>query len=445
MKSRRPICVHSTIFLTALTLFVGLTAQGQSGSTEFSRLLREERYRFLQAVAHNLPDISVHQLAKLAVGGSLGELGYSVAASADTIVAATPYGSESCGFRCNKSASNLFVKPTSGWTNMADTADLFAVIWAVSISGDTIVAGNPSANSSQGEAYVFVKPAGGWGDMTPIATLTASDGAPNQFFGSSVSISGNTVVVGMPQNFAFAQGPGKAYVFVKPAGGWTNMTQTAKLTASDGIPGDDLGFSVAISGNTVVAGAPNNEGVRGAAYVFVEPASGWTDMTQTAKLTASDGDTPDSLGISITISDGTVVAGAPNESALSHDGGAYLFLRPSSGWADETETAKLTCSDGKPNDQYAWSVATSGDAVVVGAPQHYSLTASGPGEAYLFLKPKQGWMNRTENQKLFASDGQDGDGFGTSVFLSNNIVVIGAPQVDNLGVHGPGAAYVFGQ
>jgi FG-GAP repeat len=444
MKSRRPICVQSTIFLAALIPLVGLIAQAQSGSTEFSPLSPKEQDRFLQAPAHNLPGISFHQLAKLSVGGSLGELGFSVSVSGDTVVAATPYGSEGCGFHCSKSASNLFVKPTSGWTNMIDTADLFAVVWAISISGDTIVAGNPYADSYQGEAYVFVKPTGGWGDVTPVATLTASDGRANELFGSSVSISGNTIVVSTPENFNSDVGPGAAYVFVKPANGWTSMTQTAKLTASDGRAGDDLGFSVAISGNTVVAGAPNNAGVRGAAYVFVEPASGWKNMTQTAKLTASDGDAPDSLGISVAISGGTVVAGAPNESTLRHDGGVYLFLRPDSGWADETETAKLTSSDGKPNDQYAWSVATNGNAVIAGATQHYTLTSSGPGEAYVFLKPKQGWANATESQKLFASDGKDGDGFGTSVSLSNNTVLIGAPQVDNQGIHGPGAAYVFG-
>ena len=101
----------------------------------------------------------------------------------------------------------------------------------------------------------------------------------------------------MPRSAATAD-QGAAYVFTEPGSGWANMTQTAKLTASDGAADDRFGDSVSISGNTVVVGAPNatvggNSG-QGAAYVFTEPGSGWANMTQTAKLTASDGAADDS-------------------------------------------------------------------------------------------------------------------------------------------------------
>lgn len=122
-------------------------------------------------------------------------------------------------------------------------------------------------------------------------TLTASDGLNSSEFGTTVAIDGNTVVVGAPQ--VASQGNGAVYVFVKPPGGWENMTQLAKLTASDGQMFDGLGCSVGISGNAVVAGACNatvdGNLDEGAAYVFVEPPAGWTNMTETAKLTASDG------------------------------------------------------------------------------------------------------------------------------------------------------------
>src|SRR5207247_699415 len=124
----------------------------------------------------------------------------------------------------------------------------------------------------------FVKPTTGWANATETAKLTASDGAARDFFGESVAISPDTIVVGADSATVGSNlHQGAAYVFVKPATGWTTATQTAKLTASDGATDDDLGFSVAVSGDTVVAGAPGvNEGANsfhGAAYVFGQAAA----------------------------------------------------------------------------------------------------------------------------------------------------------------------------
>jgi len=172
------------------------------------------------------------------------------------------------------------------------------------------------------------------------AKLTASDGAEFDSLGDSVAVSGDTVVVGAPDdNVGANENQGSAYVFVKPAAGWAGATETAKLTASDGAANDLLGNSVAVSGDTVVAGTLG----LAAAYVFVKPAAGWADATETAKLTASDPAVPD-LGFSVAVSGDTVVAGAPLDEASA--GSAYVFVKPAAGWADATETAKLTASDG---------------------------------------------------------------------------------------------------
>ena len=127
--------------------------------------------------------------------------------------------------------------------------------------------------------------------------------------GWSVAVSGNTVVAGAPNHEVGSNpGQGAAYVFVMPATGpWVNATQTAELTASDGQAGDELGWSVAVSGNTIVAGArarqigANDD--QGAAYVCTEPSGGWvTTSADTAELTASDGSTGDNLGESVAVS-----------------------------------------------------------------------------------------------------------------------------------------------
>lgn len=275
----------------------------------------------------------------------------------------------------------------------------------VGISGNTVVVGAFGVNGKQGEAYIFVEPASGWTNMTETAKLTASDGLAGDGFGSSVAIDGNTVVIGAPG----ANGnQGAVYVFVEPANGWTNMMQTAKLTASNGVSGDQLGYSVSISNNTVVAGADSAASGAGAAYVFVKPVGGWTSATQRAELTASDGAVSDFLGVSVAVSGSMVVAGAPNATHSGNNAGTgagYVFVRPSQGWANTTETAKLTVSPAKDGQGLGSSVALSPTTAVLGAPDPL---VYGPGAAYVFVKPTRGWVNMTQTARLTASGGRAG-------------------------------------
>ena len=179
-----------------------------------------------------------------------------------------------------------------------------------------------NGNVDQGAAYVFVEPGSGWVSMTETAELTASNGNANDEFGSSVAISGNTVVVGAPAS------RGYAYVFTEPAAGWTTMTQTAQLTASDSGLYGDFGGSVSISGSTVVVGASG----WGAAYVFTEPASGWDNMAETDKLTEFDGATADDFACSVSISGDTVLIGAKLATiGLNHDQGEAFVFEPGLG------------------------------------------------------------------------------------------------------------------
>jgi len=316
--------------------------------------------------------------------------------------------------------------------------------FSVAINGDTIVVGAPGvqvgSNINQGAVYVYSKPASGWRDMTETAKLTAADGAASDTFGWSVSISadGATVVAGEP-------GP-TARVFVKPASGWVSMTQTADLTASDSAGvNDDFGVSVAISGSTVVVGALGattfSSGApefQGAAYVFVQPITGWSDMTQTAKLTASNGSYAGFLGASVGISGNTVVAGAPGTN--DGKGAAYVFVEPASGWSDVTETAELT-SDIFGNE-LGWSVAIAGQTVVAGAPQWPAY--DGPGHAYVFLKPNTGWHSTSKfRKKLAAVDGAVNDFLGYSVAVGGDTVIAGAYGVTVGSNPQQGSAYVF--
>ena len=333
--------------------------------------------------------------------------------------------------------------------------------FSVAVSGNTVVVGaqqhKVGNNTYQGAAYVFTMPSSGWpATATQTAELTASDGFANEFFGSSVAVSGDTVVVGAPGQAGSNNSQGAAYVFVMPSGGWpATMTQTSELTASDGVLNDELGSSVAASGNTVVAGAPahkvglvNPNGDQGAAYVFVKPSGGWPKtMTQTSELTASDDIAFDYLSASVAVSGTTVVAGATGRTVNSKlkQGAAYVFVMPSDGWpATMTQTSELTASDGAANDSLGISVAVSGNTVVAGPQTHKVGTKSGQGAAYVFVMPSDGWpATMTQTSELTASDGAANDSLGEEVAVSGNTVVAGA-QDHEVGINPrQGEAYVF--
>jgi hypothetical protein len=362
---------------------------------------------------------SATQTAELSDSGLGGhvELGYSVAISSDgdTIVAGAPAGSEIAGNGVNSQGTvDVFTTTTGNWASTSTPAARLTVAgspgtesslggelgWSVAISGTTIVAGAPydATYPSFGEAYVFKEPSGGWsGPQTQVAELSASDPsnpAGDEYFGWSVGVSGPTIVVGAyhQKGGGGYAAPGEAYVFTMPPGGWVNATQTAELTASDPNADEDLGWSVGVSGDTVVVGAPNREVGsnlgQGTAYVYVMPTTGWVNATPTADLTASNGLPGDELGYSVAVSGNTIVAGARAPQIGEHDdqGAAYVWSEPSGGWVTTSaDTAELTAGDGSTSDNLGESVAVSGTTIVAGAPRHYASSETADfGAAYVF-------------------------------------------------------------
>ena len=313
---------------------------------------------------------------------------------------------------------------------------------SISISGDTMVVGAPATtvgnNTNQGAVYVFTEIGSTW---TETAMLTASNGASDAYFGNSVSISGDTIVVGAENatiggNIA----QGVAYIFTEPDSGWANMTQTAELTASDGTGHNQFGTSVAIDGSTVVVGSAGANLFRGTAYVFTEPGSGWANMTQTAELTASDGAAYAYFGTSVSVSGNTVVVGAGDATVAGNtaQGAAYIYTEPGSGWVNMTQSAKLIASKGGAGDEFGVSVSIGGDTVIVGAGNATVGANIAQGAAYVFTGSGSAWSQAAE---LTASNGAEGDDFGTSVSISGSTVVVGTFAANSL----QGAAYLFSE
>ena len=388
-------------------------------------------------------------------------------------------------------------------SNNTGASDVFG--WSVSLSGNVMVIGAPSEDSNatgvngnqgndsaanSGAAYIFARSGTNWIQQ---AYLKASNTDASDSFGWSVSVSGDVIVIGAPNEDSNATGvsgnqdnnsatnSGAAYVFVRSG---TNWIQQAYLKASKTDAIDSFGWSVSVSGDVIVIGAPNEDsnatGVNGnpdnnsatnsgAAYVFVRSRTNWT---QQAYLKASNTDTNDLFGWSVYVSGDTVVVGAYKEASSSTGvngtqndnsaplaGAAYVFVRNHTNW---TQQAYLKASNAEEGDQFGYSVAVSSDTVVVGAvledssatgvnSSQNSNGAFASGAAYVFTRNGTIW---TQQAYLKASNTGGGDHFGRQVAVSDDIVAVSAEfEASNaMGVNGDqndnsafnaGAAYVF--
>jgi hypothetical protein len=238
---------------------------------------------------------------------------------------------------------------------------------AVAVDGDTLVLGDPAGAGGAGVVDVF----GRIGDTrVRTARLAASDGSPGDSIGGAVAIDGDTIVGG-----ASGDGPGRnatdqgsLYTFART--GASDRSETAKLTGAAGAAGARLGFSVAIDGDTIVAGAPGltlgSNARQGAVYTFTR--SGDPARPPTAILAAREGGTDQALGSSVAIDGETIVAGAPGDtvSGKAQQGSAYLFA--TSGAPVRTQTAKLLDPDGVKNAVLGFSVAVDRGTIAAGAP-----------------------------------------------------------------------------
>jgi hypothetical protein len=339
---------------------------------------------------------SLKQLAELTESDNDGyedDFGASIAMSGDTIVVGAQ------GAHYNVGAVYVYVKPASGWANMTQTAELtpsdgytfldFGL--SVGISGNTIVVGSYGNNA----AYVFTEPQGGWQNMTETAVLSNTNGVAT-LFGESVAIDGATIAVSEPKTFTSR---GRVQIFTEPSGGWVSTTPTGSIIASDTTSYNYFGLGLSVSGSTIVAGASGNNNGQGAAYVFVKPAAGWSGShSQKAKLTASDGRAQDGLGAAVAINGNTIIAGAPKRS--NDTGLAYVFVEPASGWKNMTQTGELSASGLAVGDFFGNGVAVAPTKIAIG-----SATTSATGTAYAYNEPSTGWKSLLATSEVTVTGG----------------------------------------
>ena len=303
--------------------------------------------------------------------------------------------------------------------------------WSVAIDGDTALVGaygtTVEGHVQQGAAYVFTKTDGIW---NLAATLTASDGTTFDHFGERVALSGNIAAIG-----AYQAGGSKGAVYVFSGSG-SHWTQKARLVADDGAANDCLGWSVAATGQTVLAGAPfvmTGNVQTGAIYAFAPSGGTWAE---TQKFYPDDIESGDGFGSAVA-ADGTmavVAADGARVGANDGQGAAYIYDLDGGTW---TQQAKLVADDGAAFDNFGRSVAVSGSTVLVGAPYAVVDGNAFEGAVYVFGGGGASWQ---QAQKLVASDGAADGYFGWSVAVSDDTALVGAGSYN---MARPGEAYSF--
>jgi hypothetical protein len=300
---------------------------------------------------------------------------------------------------------------------------------AVSVHGDWALVGaesNRDVVSGAGAVFVYQYVDEVW---TEVDELNASDASNFGLFGGSVSLWGNTAMIG-------ARGDdgqkGAVYVFEWSGAQWLEVD---KLVASDATAGDQFGYSVSLQGDRLLVGTPrddDNAFNSGTAYVFEYDGNDWLEID---KLTPDGAVFEELFGSAVSLDGDRVLVGAYNGTnpGSTRTGTAYFFEWDGLDW---NQTGKFNAADGAANDLFGFAVSLSGDHALVGAHGDDINT----GAVYVYTHNGASWGG---GLKLNAADAEMEDAFGISVNLKGNRALIGAYRADNLSNVDTGAAYVF--
>ena len=289
---------------------------------------------------------------------------------------------------------------------------------SIAVDGDTAIIGSPYEGES-GAAYIFTRSGNTWIQQ---AKVQGDDVQPYQYFGTSVAIDNDIAAVGIG-----ASNPGAVYIFTRSGNTWIQQAKVQPGYYDEQRFG--FGSSIAIDGNTIAVGTLGGE----IAHTFTYSGGTWMEE----KVLIYDKESlfpyiPSSATI-VALEDDTLVAATPGYRHDEGGGGAiFIFVRSNGAWVPQ---GKIQGSNKDPYGGFATAVDISGDVIVAGAPRESNTDGEPTGAAYIFTRSGNTWTQRAE---VWAHDGQSDDGFGYSVNLSGDVVVIGAPQEDRAG-----AAYIF--
>ncbi|MFB3079806.1 MAG: FG-GAP repeat protein, partial [Lysobacterales bacterium] len=379
------------------------------------------------------------EVAKLVAsdGAPIDRMGYSVDIDGDTAVVGAFFHDHQ---GIDSGAAYVFVRNGDTWTQQAELlpsdgmAGDQAGFYQIAVDGDTILLGahlhDDGDVNNVGAVYVFERDGTNWSET---AKLMANDRQPNDLFGLTVALDGDTAIIGANGDDHPDGTHGSVNVYVRNGNSWT---QQAKLVGRE-IDVRFQGFAegrISIEDDTVAVGAwaTDTQGKdSGTVYIFVRNGNTWSEQ---ARLLPSDGKAEDQFGASTALDHDTLLVGACRCHDPVRGGVVYVYTRNGSTW---TLQAKFSPADGGAEDDFGVSLEIVGDRAIIGAQR--SRAISGAGRAYVFVRNDNTWA---EQEKLLASDGETGNGFGISVSMEGDSILIGAwgAYRDALNT---GAAYIF--
>lgn len=389
------------------------------------------------AYVFDLVDGTWTQSAKLIStdAANADRFGYSVSLSADRALVGAYYENQN---GTQSGSAYVFDKNGSNWsqTEKLSASDGAATDWfgySVSLMGNRALIGayqDDDNGSNSGSAYIYDFNGNNW---TQTIKLTASEGNVNDYFGESVSLSVNRLLIGAHRNDDNGEDSGSAYIFDYNGASWS---ETTKLIADDGTAFDSFGTVVSLWGNKAVIGTPDendNGSNSGAAYVFELTGGSWS---QTGKLLANDGAATDDFGSAVGVSSGNILVGAfLDDDNGVNSGSAYGYKFDGNNWI---QFAKLTAGDGASYDRFAYSVSMFANRALIGVYRD-DVKGTSSGSAYIYELNGGSWM---QTAKLLANDGSVNDEFGISVSLNGDRALIGAHS-NNDTFEDSGSAYIF--
>lgn len=391
------------------------------------------------AITLNDPSVwSQEALLLPASADPLDKIGERVAISGDTVILGAPLDDDTA---TDSGAAYIYTRSGTTWTleqklkasdaqaNDGDNTTAFA------ISGDTAVIGLQDEDTtalSAGSIYVFTRSGTTWTEQQKIQ---ASDAAENDRFGVSVGIDGDTIVVGANYEDDTYSNAGSVYVFTRSGTTWT---QQQKIQPSDVAAFDEFGYSVAISGDTIIAGSvwddDTNSG-SGSAYIFTRSGTTWT---QQQKLTASVSEASARFGTAVTIDGDSAAVGVPfeNVSSVSDSGAVYIFTRSGTTWSEQQ---RIPHPSPGANDHFGKSIDIDSNNIIIGA-ENIDSPSSNSGKAYIY---KRGGSTWNLYSTLQGSNTDENDGFGSGVGIEGESAVIGSRLGETGSGSGSGFAHIF--
>lgn len=377
----------------------------------------------------------------LDVGGAPNDL-FGFTASVDNDIAVVgAFGDEDFGF--DSGSASIFVRDANGWTQQAKLIPADGALnqnfgISVSVSGETVIVGarnDSDADFFAGALYVYTRSENIW---TQQAKIIPHDGSNGDFYGSVSLISGDTIFVGVPQDDDNGSASGSVYVYTRTEGVWSFQT---KLLASDGGINEVFGSSISFNGDTAVIGAFGVDGIgvdSGAAYIFTRTNGVWT---QQAKLMPTDATADDRFGGAVTIYADTAVIGAGSDDETGEvSGSAYVFTRTKGVW---TQASKLLPDDPTIGKRFGSALSLSDDSLVIAAIGDHAPNLNS-GSAYLFTQPNGPEGDWIQHTKILPVGINGGDRFGNAVTISGSTAIIGSSGDDaDFTNQDTGSAYIF--